>query len=76
MARRSVLNRWLPRAAHIESGGIMEHHLAGPMIGIFIVGGAAALITLGCFVAAMWLLIHPGETDPRHPKYIVLRHDR
>ena len=54
----------------------MEHHLAGPLIGILVVGGGAALITLGCFVAAMWMLIHPGETDPRHPKYIVLRHDR
>jgi hypothetical protein len=46
------------------------------MIGILIVGGAAALITLACFVAAVWMLIHPGEIDPRHPKYIVLRHDR
>jgi hypothetical protein len=27
-------------------------------------------------VAAAWMLIHPGETDPHHPKYIVLRHDR
>jgi hypothetical protein len=54
----------------------MAHHVTGPMIGILIVGGAATLITLACFVAATWMLIHPGETDPRHPKYIVLRHDR
>ena len=54
----------------------MEHHAAGPLIGIFVVAGAAAFITLACFVAAVWMLIRPGETDPRHPKYIVLRHDR
>jgi hypothetical protein len=54
----------------------MEHHLAGPMTGIFFVGGVCVLITLACVVAAIRMLIRPGETDVRHPKYIVLRHDR
>jgi hypothetical protein len=54
----------------------MEHHLAGPLLGIAIVAGVCGLITLACCVAAIWMLVRPGETDPRHPKFIVLRHDR
>ena len=48
----------------------------GPMLGnitIFTIGG---LITLGCYVYAIWLLIHPGEHDKHHPKYGVLDDDR
>lgn len=54
----------------------MEHHLAGPMIGIVVVGGLCALVTLACLVAAIRMLVRPGETDIQHPKYIVLHHDR
>lgn len=53
----------------------MEHHLMGPMLGniiIFVVGG---VITLACYVYAIWKLIRPGEHDKHHPKYGVLDDD-
>ena len=45
------------------------------MIGWIIVGAgvAATLWTIG---AAIYWMIRPGETDPEHPKRIVLRRDR
>jgi hypothetical protein len=54
----------------------MDHHLTGPFWGnvvIFIIAGAT---TVACFVTMFWMLLRPGETDPNHPKYSVLRHDR
>lgn len=45
------------------------------MIGWIVVAvGAAA--TTWTIVAALRCTIHPGETDPNHPKRIVLRRDR
>jgi hypothetical protein len=54
----------------------MHHHLAGPMIGNLIIIGAAGAITLGCFVAMLWMLLRPGETGRDHPKRTILRNDR
>lgn len=54
----------------------MHHHLIGPYWGNVIIIGVAGAITLSCFVAMFRMLRHPGETDPHHPKYAVLRRDR
>ena len=54
----------------------MHHHLIGPLWGNVIIIGIAGAITVACFVAMGWMLLRPGEADPRHPKYTVLRHDR
>lgn len=54
----------------------MDHHLSGPFWGNVIIIGLAGIITIACFLAAFWMLIHPGETDPRHPKYSILSDDR
>lgn len=45
------------------------------MIGSIIVaiGAAATLWTIG---AAIYWMIWPGETQPDHPKRIILRNDR
>lgn len=45
------------------------------MIGWIIVGGGAAA-TLWTIAAAIYWLVRPGETEPDHPKRIVLRSDR
>jgi hypothetical protein len=54
----------------------VHHHLIGPYWGNVIIIGIAGAITVACFVAMGWMLLRPGEADPRHPKYMVLRHDR
>ena len=54
----------------------MNHHLIGPLWGNVIIIAVAGAITLACFVAMIWMLLHPGESDRRHPKYDVLRDDR
>jgi hypothetical protein len=54
----------------------VHHHLIGPFWGNLIVIGIAAAVTVACFVAMFRMLWCPGETDQRHPKYRVLRHDR
>lgn len=35
-----------------------------------------AVATAGTIVAALYWSIRPGERDPRHPKYLILRSDR
>ena len=54
----------------------MHHHLVGPLWGNLVIIGIAGTITVACFVAMFQMLIHPGENDRAHPKYLVLRHDR
>jgi hypothetical protein len=49
---------------------------AGPWIGNLVVILIAGTVTIACFVAMFWMLLKPGETDTRHPKYGVLRDDR
>jgi hypothetical protein len=56
--------------------GTGGNSLAGPMLGNALVVGATGLATLACIVAALWMLIDPGERDPDHPKYRVLDADR
>jgi hypothetical protein len=58
------------------AAGIGGHGSAGPLFGNVLVAGAAGLVTLACVVAALWMLIDPGERDPNHPKYRVLDADR
>ena len=53
----------------------MHHHLIGPYWGNLLIIIVAGIITAGCFTAMFWMLIHPGETDRRHPKYRILRDD-
>ena len=45
----------------------------GPLWGNAVIIALAGMITLGCVVVMFRMLIHPGEADPRHPKYSVLR---
>jgi hypothetical protein len=59
-----------------ETEVVVHHHLIGPYWGNVIIIGVSGAITLACFVAMFWMLRRPGETDPDHPKYLVLRHDR
>jgi hypothetical protein len=54
----------------------MHHHLIGPMWGNVIIIVIAGAVAASCFVAMFWMLLRPGEGDPRHPKYLVLRRDR
>ena len=58
------------------ASGAGDHSLAGPLLGNVLVVGGAGLVTLCCIVAALWMLIDPGERDPNHPKYHVLDVDR
>jgi hypothetical protein len=49
---------------------------SAPCIGILAVILIAGKVTIACFVAMFWMLLKPGETDTRHPKYRVMRDDR
>lgn len=51
------------------------HHAMAASLGNLIVAIVAGAITLACFAAMLWMLIHPGERDSQHPKYRVLRND-
>jgi len=53
----------------------MNHHLLGPLWGNVVIIVLAGFVTVGCFGAMIWMLIRPGETDRRHPKYDLLRDD-
>ena len=54
----------------------MHHHLNGPFWGNVMIIIWAGAITVACFVIMFRMLFHPGETDPRHPKYDSLHDDR
>lgn len=54
----------------------MHNMLTGPLWGIIVVALLAGVITIGCFALMFWYLFRPGETDPGHPKYDILRRDR
>lgn len=54
----------------------MIHHLTGPLIGNIIIIVVFGLGAIGCFVAAIAMLLNPGEKNKDHPKYRVLRDDR
>lgn len=54
----------------------MHHHLIGPFWGNLAIIVVAGAITIACFVAMFWMLLRPGETDRKLPKYDILKHDR
>ena len=54
----------------------MQHSLIGPFWGNVVIIAIAGAITIGCFVAMFWMIFRPGEKDPRHAKYEILRKDR
>jgi hypothetical protein len=47
----------------------------GPFWGNVVIVVLAGAITLACIAATFRMLFHPGEHDPRHPKYMILRED-
>jgi hypothetical protein len=49
---------------------------AGSVLGNVIVIALTGMVTLACIVAAFWMVIRPGERNPDHPKYRILRTDR
>lgn len=53
----------------------MSHALMGPFWGNVVIVAVAGAITLASFGAMLRMLCHPGERDPRHPKYMILRED-
>jgi hypothetical protein len=54
----------------------MHDHLAGPTWGNVIIIVVAGAVAIGCIVAMVWMLLRPGENDPEHPKFTILREDR
>jgi flagellar basal body-associated protein FliL len=54
----------------------MHDHLMGPLLGNIIIIVVAGAITVACFLAMLWMLIRPGETDQHHAKNAILRDDR
>jgi hypothetical protein len=54
----------------------MHDHLIGPLWGNIIIMAVAGAITVACFVAALRMLIRPGEADRGHVKYGILSDDR
>ena len=47
-----------------------------PFLGVVLVAGLGSLATLACIVAALRMLIDPGETEADHPKRRILALDR
>lgn len=54
----------------------MHNMMMGPLWGIIAVGSVVGVVTLGCLIAMIKYLTHPGEHNPNHPKYSILRRDR
>lgn len=50
--------------------------VSAPLWGMVLVAGVAGVAALACIVAAVRMLLRPGERDPRHVKYQILRPDR
>jgi hypothetical protein len=57
---------------------MMHQHemITGPLLGNLLVAGIAGIITLAVIVAAIRMLVHPGEEAPDHPKRRILAPDR
>jgi hypothetical protein len=60
----------------MKRGLMMQEHMTGPLPGVIAIVALTIAVTLGCFVAMFRMLLRPGETDRRHPKYGVLDDDR
>ena len=54
----------------------MNHQLLGPLWGNVVIIVLAGIVTVACFAVMFRMLIRPGESDRRHPKYDILRDDR
>jgi hypothetical protein len=54
----------------------MHNMMMGPLWGIIVVATVGGLITLGCFAAMFRFIFRPGEKNPQHAKYDILRPDR
>ncbi len=54
----------------------MHNMMMGPLWGVIAVASVAGVITVACFVVMFWMIFKPGEKDPRHAKYDILRPDR
>lgn len=54
----------------------MHDHLTGPFWGNLVTIALAGGVTAACFIAVLRMLIRPGESDPQHPKYMVLDEKR
>jgi len=54
----------------------MHHELISASWGNIAIIVVAGAITVACFIAMLWMLIRPGETDRNHSKYAILRDDR
>jgi hypothetical protein len=67
---------WGAGSALPQKAAAGHHGFAGPALGNLLVAGLAGLVTVVCVVIALRMLISPGESDPRHPKYRVLDKDR
>jgi hypothetical protein len=50
--------------------------MRAPTLLVYLVGGAAGAVTLGCIVATLKMLVRPGETELDHPKRRILAADR
>jgi hypothetical protein len=54
----------------------MHHDLMSSTWGNIAIVAVAGTVTAACFIAMLWMLVRPGETDRRHRKYAILRDDR
>lgn len=54
----------------------MQNMSMGPLWGIVAVAVVVGAVNLACWIAMARMLLRPGETDPQHPKYLILRADR
>jgi len=56
----------------------MSQHemVTGPLIGNLLVAGIAGVVTMAVILAAIRMLLRPGEQAPDHPKRRVLDPDR
>lgn len=65
---------WPPDAPKASKArNVMDHHMAGPLLGNLVIISLSGAITVGCFAAMVWMLLRPGEADRDHPKYDILR---
>ncbi|HEX7382565.1 MAG TPA: hypothetical protein VF265_10485 [Nevskiaceae bacterium] len=55
---------------------MVQNIMMGPLWGIIAITMFGGTVTIACFVAMFWFIFRPGEVDPRHVKYEILRRDR
>lgn len=55
---------------------MMMESFANHLIGNLVIVAVFGLGTIGCFIAAVIMLIKPGERNENHPKYLIMNDDR